>query len=134
MIVFAGLGVAADLDLLFGAHGTYAHSVGAALVVGLAAFALLRGRHALVAVACAAAYGSHVLLDWLGEDSSPPIGIMALWPFSRAYYHSYLDVFMGIMRQYWRPGFLQDNLRSISREVLTLAPIAIAAWWLRRPR
>ena len=38
---------------------------------------------ARLALATGLAYATHTLLDWLGTDASPPIGIMALWPFSR---------------------------------------------------
>ena len=37
-----------------------------------------------LAVACAAAWASHVLLDWLGTDAMAPIGVMALWPVDSA--------------------------------------------------
>ena len=38
------------------------------------------------ALAVALAWGSHILLDWLSNDTRPPLGVMALWPFTRDYY------------------------------------------------
>src|SRR6266516_2432485 len=75
-----------DVDLLFGAHSGPTHGLGAAVIASAFAWFLMRGRRvphaARLAVAICVAYASHTLLDWLGTDTSPPIGIMALWPFS----------------------------------------------------
>ena len=87
---YAAAGMAADLDLLVGTHSGPSHGIGAALIVGFVTWAILRRAHtcrsAIAACAMAIAYASHTLLDWLGTDSSPPIGIMALWPFSHQYF------------------------------------------------
>jgi hypothetical protein len=130
--VLGGLGVAPDLDLLAGTHSTYTHSVGAVALVFVAA--LLWTRAPRLAAAAAAAWGSHILLDWLGSDTTPPIGIMALWPFTDAYYQSPFFVFMAISRRYWQPGFLAHNTLAALREVLILLPIAAAVGWRRLAR
>ena len=127
--LFGLLGIAPDLDLLFGIHSTYTHSIGAVLIVGLAAFALTRER--LLAAACAAACGSHVLFDWLGADSSLPLGIMALWPLTTEFYQSPVTLFMAISRRYWLPGFVAHNATAVARELLILAPLAWLIWRAR---
>lgn len=135
-LAFVVLGLAADLDLLVGRHSQFTHSVGAALVVfSVAAIVASRreSRWLLLALAATAAYASHPLLDWLGQDSTPPRGITALWPFSRDYFLSHADLFWGISRQPWRPGMLTHNALAIAREVVMLAPLAFVVWWLRRP-
>ena len=66
-IAYAAVGLAPDLDLLVGAHSTYTHSVGAVGLVFLAAFAASKRPRAAAAVA--AAWASHLLLDWLGSDT-----------------------------------------------------------------
>jgi hypothetical protein len=149
---FAALGMAADLDLLIGRHSQFTHSIGMAMLVGAAAFTWLsvrgirrvrgirlrpetsaaRRAHLVLAVAMAAAYGSHVLLDWLAQDATPPWGITALWPFSSAYYLSRLDVFSGISRQPWLPGAAWHDVRAVARELVLLGSLAVAAWWMRR--
>jgi inner membrane protein len=134
--VFAGLAVSPDLDLLFHAHSMYTHSLGAALVV-LLAVAALTPAHAhrwTAAFACAAAYATHTLLDWMGNDTTPPIGIMALWPFTSEYYESNLHFFMAITRRYWLPGFWTHNLIAMLREIGTLVPLALLVYFLRRRR
>jgi inner membrane protein len=129
MVAFGLAGAAPDLDLLVGAHSGPTHGLGAAAIVGLAAFLLTR--RGLTAFAYAAAYATHILLDWLGSDTSPPIGIMALWPFSREYYESSLHLFMAISRRYWLPEFWRHNLFALARELMILAPVMGLALWLR---
>ena len=76
-LLCAGLGAAPDLDLAFVAHRTVTHSIGAVVVVTvLAAAFAATSRRPIVRIAsmCAAAYGSHLLLDWLGADYYPPRG------------------------------------------------------------
>lgn len=130
------MGMAADLDLLVGAHSGPTHGLGAAVIAGVATWVVLkwRGSSAGVRTACAAAiaYASHTLLDWLGTDSSPPIGIMALWPFSHGFYESSWHVFMAISRRYWLPEFWTFNLAALARELVILVPIAGVVVALRR--
>jgi len=116
-----------DLDLLFSLHGQYTHSAGAALLVGVLGW-LVSGRDTRWGLAVVAAYASHVLFDWLGQDATPPIGIMALWPFSGEFYQSGHPVFMAISRRYWLPGFVAHNLRAVTWEVALLGPATWLVW------
>jgi hypothetical protein len=129
-LVFALVGMVPDVDLLFGAHSGPTHGVGAALIAG--AMAAMATRNVRLALAVAAAYASHTLLDWLGSDSSAPIGIMALWPLNRGYYESDLHIFHAISRRYWLPGFWTSNLQAIARELAILVPITVGAILLAR--
>jgi len=133
---YAAAGMAADLDLLVNAHSGPSHGIGAALIVGVMTWAILRragaGRSAIAACAMAMAYASHTLLDWLGTDSSPPIGIMALWPFSHRYFESPWHLFMAISRRYWLPEFWTFNLLALGRELLILVPIVVIVLAIRR--
>jgi hypothetical protein len=152
-LAFALLGPLADIDFLFGIHSRQTHSIGAVLVVLLIVWAWGRARRRVpggdrsawwsawwtatpdpyfrFAVACAGAYGSHVLFDWMGNDTTPPIGIMALWPLSDGFYQSQLYVFEAISRRHWLPNFWTHNLMAVGREILILAPPAAALWWWR---
>lgn len=98
MIAWALLGCAPDVDFLFGAHSMYTHSVGAALIVALA-MAAFRLPFRLV-LAGAAVYLSHPLLDALGYDTNPPLGIMAFWPFSNGYYTSPVALLTPVSRRF----------------------------------
>jgi len=124
---------AADLDLLVGTHSGPTHGLGAAVIAGFLAWIASRysrvlpsataGATVRFVVAIALAYASHTLLDWLSTDTSPPIGIMALWPVSREYYESSLHLFFGVSRRYWRPDFWSVNLRALARELVVLLPL-----------
>jgi membrane-bound metal-dependent hydrolase YbcI (DUF457 family) len=137
-LAFACLGAIPDVDVLVeGSHRLYTHSVAAVAAAGLIALAAARplgpspGR---LAIACALAYGSHIVLDWLGDDRSVPYGIRALWPFTDAYYQSELRWFPPVERRYWLPSFWTANLRAIGYELLLLSPLCAVAWWVSRPR
>ena len=127
--VFAVLGAAADLDLLFGTHSTYSHSIGAVGAIAvLAAVFLMRqpGRWTLVA-ALAAAYASHLALDWFNTDYASPVGIMALWPFSTAHYHAGFAIFPPVSRDFGAAWFLPTNAWAATFEILVLGPLALLA-------
>jgi inner membrane protein len=142
-MTYACLGALPDIDLLIGVHRGPTHSIGAAVIAGIAVGVVrYLGGHPrsmratlTVAVACAAAFGSHVLLDWLSSDNSAPIGIMALWPLDHTYYASDLHVFMAISRRYYHGWtFVWQNLLAIAREVAILGPIVAIVGVGRRPR
>ena len=63
------------------------------------------GRRAL---AIAAAYATHTLLDWLGTDSAAPFGIMALWPVTDDYYEVVARV-PGHLATILAAGFLEPQ-------------------------
>lgn len=132
------LAVAPDLDILLAAHRTVTHSLGAVLLTAVVSGAVARalGSPAMATgVLCGVTVASHIALDWLGRDSSTPLGVMALWPVSTAYFYSGVDVFAEVSRRYWKPDeFILRNAVSIAREFLILGPIAALAWWARRRR
>ena len=127
--------MAPDLDILWGTHRTWTHSLGATAAVAALAAIIARARRlpaATFALAIGVAFGSHLLLDWLGRDSRPPRGVMLFWPLSTTYYVSGWDVFTEISRRYWLPEqFIVGNLKSIARELLILGPVAFLAWRFR---
>jgi inner membrane protein len=125
-----------DVDFLLPMrHRGLSHSIGAAVLAGAVAFAWLKFSNsrgaARWAVVIAVAYGTHVLFDWLGADTSAPRGLMALWPFSSSFYISDLGVFDSVDRRYWLKGFWRRNILAVTREVAILAPLVGIAWWWR---
>jgi inner membrane protein len=135
--LFAALATLPDVDLLFGMHSGPTHSLAAAGIVGLAACLVARPSAGLgrgrLAIACAAAYASLVLLDWLARDTTAPIGIMALWPFSDAHYESDLHIFRAISRRYYQGWtFIDQNVRAVCWELTILVPILALVLALRR--
>ena len=124
----------ADIDFLVGTHSAHTHSLGAIGVVTAVAGFWGRGRGPLFALALGAAYGSHVLLDWLGSDSVGPIGVMALWPLSSDFFLSDRRWFMAVCREFWLVSCWGQNVIGAAREVLILGPLALGAMILARRR
>jgi len=124
-----GVALLPDLDLLFGAHSQWTHSAGAVALVFLVAWLAGGRRHPRCAAALALAYATHPFLDWLGQDGTAPYGVMAGWPLTDRYFHSGADLFTGISRRYWLPGFFAHNLVAVGREVALLGQLALAGWW-----
>jgi len=130
------LAIAPDFDLLLAAHRTWTHSVTAAAGAGLVVWGIARWRGwpaVPLALAATAAVGSHIFLDWLGKDSSVPVGIMAFWPFSASYVASGLDLFWDVSRRYWLyDEFVVHNAKAAARELALIGPFAAVAWHVRR--
>ena len=144
-MLFGGLAMAPDIDLLFGAHSGPTHSLGATAFVAAAALLLQRRMRwlpgvtdlqpAVFVLACAAAYSSHVLLDWLATDSRPPIGIMALWPLNRDHYESDWHIFMAISRRYHQGwSFIRHNALALAWEMILLLPALLLVTMFRHRR
>ena len=120
VVACAIAGVAPDLDFLWGRHNMETHSLGAAILAGAIAWAWKKD--ARLALAVTLAWTSHVLFDWLGSDTTPPLGVMALWPISSEYYFSNAFLFEAISRRYWLDNFITHNVWAVIREVLILGP------------
>ena len=137
----AFLAAAPDLDLVLrlvdGAnhHRGPSHSLGAALVAGLAAWALRRlGIDWLPgSLAAALAWASHVALDYLGLDTSPPVGEMALWPLSNSFFASPVSVFYDVPRSFSAEA-IQHNILAVTIEIAILGPVAFVCLRRRDPR
>jgi inner membrane protein len=145
--LFAFAAMAPDLDLVVGVHRGPSHSLAAAVAAGALTWIVsaamsraqiesgpqARGARPPVrrALAVAAAYATHTLLDWLSADASAPFGIMALWPVTDNYYESSWHLFLATSRRYWRPDFWTLNLHAVVRELAMLGPIAALVARLR---
>ena len=82
---------------------------------------------------CAAAWATHLLVDWLSADQSAPRGIQLLWPFDGRWFISGWDVFRrtanaaicSVRRR------CERNVEAIAQEVAVLMPIVIVLWLVR---
>lgn len=135
--ILVAIGLAPDLDLLWGRHSRETHSLGAAVIVATVAawqrWPVAASRVSIWWAVCAA-WLSHPLLDALSQDTSLPLGIMALWPFSDGFYTTGWDVFGPISRRYWLDSFWTINLWSVAKELVLLGPVAFVVWWSKRSR
>src|SRR5579864_1184671 len=136
-LLFAALGAAPDLDLLIGRHRYETHSIGAAVIAGAVAavfrWPVARTR-ARIFWSATAAWATHPLLDMLAPDHWPPIGVMALWPFSRGFYITGLEWFLPIARNWRSSAVLWLDARAAVRETLILMPVVVLVWWIRKGR
>lgn len=142
-LVLLGAALAPDLDLLLrfldgrNHHQAEGHSVGCALLAGLLVFALARWRGwagpAGLGLAACLGWLSHLGLDYLSLDTHPPIGLMAFWPFSTAYFKSPWSLFLDIGRTLeW--ATVRHDAVAVGWEVVVLAPLLYLARRLRAPQ
>jgi len=144
--VFMVVGNLPDLDFLVGfvlgrpgmLHRGLSHTIFAAAVFGLAAGALAWRRRepfGWAALAYGAAYGSHLLLDWLTIDTRPPLGGQFLWPLSDAYLISPITIFTEMyLDGQTRAGFLATvlawpTLLALLREAVMVGAL-VGVWHL----
>lgn len=137
--VCAALAAIPDADLLLpGAHRTFTHSfvaVAVVLIIAAAVTGKVTGKiDWRIVLLCGAAYGSHVLMDWLGADPNPPSGIQLLWP-SAGWFIAPWTIFPGTERRHILSvaSFL-TNLKAVGVECAVMAPVAAGAWLTRTYR
>ena len=135
---------APDLDFIPGLmvgdpnrfHRGVSHSSGLALLFAIGVSLILRRRQGVWRwtqfLVFLGLYLSHLILDYLSEDHSPPYGVPWFWPASRAYYMSPAPLFPDMHRSS-SPGdffpslFSAHNLWSVSVECLVLVPLLLLA-------
>jgi membrane-bound metal-dependent hydrolase YbcI (DUF457 family) len=131
------LAVLPDVDLVYQpVHRTATHSVGAAILVIIIAAAVTRWVNGRInwhmALLCGAAYGTHILLDWLGVDQNEPAGVQALWPFNGRFFISPWTIFPGTERDDPLSTLaLIRNAKAAATELAVMGPIV---WMARRWR
>ena len=132
-----GAALVPDLDLLLrfvdgrNHHQAQSHSLGCALLAGLVVWGVATWRRWPRPLGWAAVVGlawtSHVLLDYLGSDTHPPIGLMALWPASSGFFKFPWPVFMDIGRTLeWET--IRHNAVAVAWETILLVPPLLLAW------
>ena len=145
--VAAVLAAAPDGDIILGIlmgrggalHGTFTHSLTAAAVVALVAYAFGGGRWAAIA---GIGYASHLLLDLL--DESGPTNLMLGWPFTGAQPYSLGKVFpkvplqgegvMDTARELLRPQPLLLLMLQTLMAAAVFGALVLAARWMRGAR
>jgi membrane-bound metal-dependent hydrolase YbcI (DUF457 family) len=131
VILFGILGILPDIDFLFGQHSRYTHSIGAAVLIGVVVLACVGWSHLNTAFVASAAYSSHVLLDWLGTDTTIPYGVMAFWPLTDAHFLSGQGWFPMVCREYWLGNCWLHNIAGAMWELVLLVPLTGVALYIR---
>ncbi len=136
-----GAALLPDLDLALrlvdgrNHHQGISHSVGTALAAAIVA-ALIAWRRQTpnagrLALAIGVAWLSHVGLDYLSVDTHPPIGLLALWPFSNAWHKSPWPLFLDIGRTLeW--ATVVHNAGAAAWELVVMLPITAMIWRARQ--
>jgi len=76
--------------------------------------------------------GSHLLVDWLTVDHSPPIGFMLLWPFTDHFYHATFAFLPPPAKQTMSDVWSLQNLRMVLMETVITLPLVIVVLWFKR--
>jgi inner membrane protein len=128
-----------DIDILPGLllgdprafHRQGSHSLIAALAVGGLVALLVRHwqlNRIRWGIWAAVLYTSHIILDMLVADPSPPRGIQLLWPFSETYFSfpislfgrfDYFDPNLGMVRSI----LSLQNVFTVLREIIVMSPL-----------
>ena len=119
-------------------HHQGTHSLAAVAIVSLVAGGVAR-RWKLNGTAwgfwAGGLYLSHLVLDFLVNDPSPPFGVQLLWPFSESYFISPITLFARF--DYFDPavGMLTPllsfhNLGAMLQEIALMAPFLGLAWYI----
>lgn len=121
-------------------HRGTSHSFAFAIVCGVLIYAIARWCRAdkpLRAGSLAAGLvGSHVVIDWLTRDPSPPMGIPALLPLTDQHYTASWHLFLNVERHGLESmDVWLHNLSGGALEFAVLLPPLLLAWfWSRRHR
>ena len=140
-----------DIDFLFGFltnepnkyHHGFTHSFMFVIVIGLLVAVVTSwrnrsqfGRHALLFTGAGI---SHIVLDSLAKDTTPPYGAPIFWPFTDKFYISPVIVFSDMHRasdsaRFFPSMFTLHNLMTVTREVLILLPLIVLIYVLNKRR
>ncbi len=134
---------APDVDYLFGLpagdlnryHQTVTHTLVWVGCVTVAVGFAERGRAGRASAGLALALlASHLLLDWLTVDRSPPVGQMLAWPVSDRLFHAPFAFIPPPAKADWAGVWSAHNLVVGLAEALLTAPLVLLGlWWKRRP-
>jgi membrane-bound metal-dependent hydrolase YbcI (DUF457 family) len=146
VLIYANL---PDIDLLFGAvkgnpnlvHHQWTHSLFFCLVAGMGSglvYGAVRGINGFrPGIVLSLILLSHLLLDMLTRDSSPPYGIQLLWPVDMRYYIFPLtplpDVYKASSNKaFFSALFSMHNLKTAAVELLACGPLLLITTIFKR--
>jgi membrane-bound metal-dependent hydrolase YbcI (DUF457 family) len=132
---------AADFDFVLGLmlldpsrfHHAQSHSLMFAIFAALLAILFVKEARLRWASLVGLAYASHLALDLLTFDDSPPHGIPIFWPWSTEGFHSPVTLFPNVP---WGSGFVLSthNVNLLIREIGFLGPLFLGAFFYARRR
>ena len=75
----------------------------------------------------AAAWVSHVVLDYFGIDTNPPFGEMALWPITADFFIAPWPLFYDVSRAFTAEA-VRHNMIAVLIELAVLLPVTLVCW------
>jgi membrane-bound metal-dependent hydrolase YbcI (DUF457 family) len=133
--------IAADFDFLPGLivgdpshfHHAQSHSLTFALLATVVAMLMARDSRLRWGLLVGLAYASHIGLDFLTFDDSPPYGVPIFWPWSANVFHSPVTLFPNVP---WGSGFVLSthNVSLLIRELGRLGPVFLGSLFYARRR
>lgn len=137
-VTLAAIGMAPDLDLLWGRHSREAHSLGAALLVAAIAawwrWPVGATSRARIFATVSLVWFLHPVMDAYAIDNTEPIGVMLWWPVSTRFVHSSQPFFDAISRMWRSPDIWSHNAIAGAHELAIFVPIVALVWLLRRSK
>jgi inner membrane protein len=151
-------GCAADLDFLIGwilgdlngYHHLGSHSLFAAVLYGLVVYGVVRlfrryqeadkSSFVLLPLVGGLMYLSHIVLDWLAEDNSAPVGLQLLWPLSDRFMASPVFLFPRFIHEAEGADiagmfvglFNWHNFSAVIIETIIFLPLLLLTLWKRK--
>jgi len=137
-LTLTAIGMAPDLDLLWGRHSRETHSIGAAIIIAAVAswrrWPVGAASRTYIFATVGLAWFLHPVLDAFSIDNAEPIGVMLWWPFSTRFVHSSHAFFDPISRMWNSPDIWSHNATAAAHELMLLAPFLALVWMARRRR
>ena len=119
-------------------HHLYTHTLGWVVATVVSAWWWWKRRHpdadGRTLLVFLAAGLSHLAADFVTTDRRPPLGIMALWPFSSEFYLSATPLFWPLRKATVADMFQLHNVQAVLVEAAWCLPLLalVLAWKLRR--
>ncbi len=134
---------APDIDYLFGLfygnwnkfHQTATHSFLFVFVLSLLICAVLIFRKKAVFIEFWFVFllvSSHLVLDFFCKDTSFPIGLPLLFPFSYEYFHSKIELFPSVQKKTFADIWNTHNIKVVFVEILFIMPMLFAVLFFKR--
>jgi inner membrane protein len=138
LLVFLFLAESPDLDLLPGLlignlnafHHIYTHTLGWVFLVSLGLYLCWRPFHPKDGWRCLLFFFlaslSHLVVDYMTQDTSYPYGVMGFWPFYRDYVLSKYALFLGPEKSTVAAIFQWHNVKVMVLDFLVCLPVLLA--------
>jgi len=133
---------APDLDFIPGIlvgdanrfHHGISHTLGFSVLFALSMYVMSGFKRKKDFIIFFLLYFSHVVIDFLTADTSPPFGVMLFWPFTQRYFISSYSVFFDIHHLTLSDLFDLHNIKAMAWEAAVFFSIIVLLVFAREIR